>query len=64
MTANGCSESAECNIRRYFGGGKVAAAGIRPHGKGGGGGEVAESDSGSKGHWYAGTEKCFAWVGK
>ena len=32
--------------------------------EGGGGGEVAESDSGSGGPWYAGMETCDVWVGE
>ena len=62
MAANGRSEAAEGDVRRYFGSGKGTAIGIRQALRGRGG--VAEYDSGSEGYLYAGTEIGDARVGE
>ena len=59
VAESGGSEASELNVRRYFGGRKGAVLGIRKVWQGWGmqvGREVTESDVGSDGSWYYGTE--------
>ena len=62
VAKNSGSEATEGYVRIYLGGGKGLAMGVRHAWQGWGG--VTESDSGSEGYWYAGTETGDARLGE